>query len=110
MKLKSGSTQKERARVAAIHRYSEPDRASVIKGPDSEGEKILPIVGVGASAGGFEALKQVQALPEDTGIAFVPIQHLDARHESMVPKLLARMTPMAIAEVKQGTRVQPNHL
>jgi two-component system CheB/CheR fusion protein len=68
-------------------------------------------VGVGASAGGLEAFTQLlQALPADTGMAFVLIQHLEARHESMLTKLLSRATGMAIAEVKQGMRVRPSYV
>jgi PAS domain S-box-containing protein len=69
------------------------------------------IVGIGASAGGLEAFTQLlQALPPDTGMAFVFVQHLEARHESMLSKLLSTSTEMPIAEVKQGNRAEPNHV
>ena len=71
----------------------------------------VAIVGIGASAGGLEAFTQLlHALPPDTGMAFVFVQHLEARHESMLTKLLSSATQMPIAEVKQGARVQPNHV
>jgi two-component system CheB/CheR fusion protein len=73
--------------------------------------KTIPIVGIGASAGGLEAFTQLlRALPPDTGMAFVFVQHLEARHESMLTKLLAKSTEMPIAEVEQGMLVQPNHV
>ena len=51
-------------------------------GPNSE-KKGMPIVGVGASAGGLEAFKELLGhLPVDTGMAFVLVQHLDPDHES----------------------------
>ena len=51
----------------------------------------FPVVGIGASAGGFEAFgEMLNALPADTGMAFVLIQHLDPTHESMLAQLLAR--------------------
>ena len=71
----------------------------------------VAIAGIGASAGGLEAFtKLLQALPATTGMAFVFVQHLEARHESMLTKILANATPMPIAEVQQGTVVEPNHV
>ena len=47
------------------------------------GKSSFPIVGVGASAGGLEAFTELLAhLPDDTGMAFVLVQHLDPHHES----------------------------
>ena len=49
----------------------------------------FPIVGLGASAGGFDAFKEfLQAIPENSGMAFVLVQHLAPSHESLLPKLL----------------------
>jgi two-component system CheB/CheR fusion protein len=71
----------------------------------------FPIVGIGASAGGLEAIKELlQALPVDTGMAFILIQHLDPTHESMGPEILSRATPMPVHEVKNGARVEPNQV
>ena len=56
----------------------------------------FPIVGIGASAGGFEAFAEMlNVLPVDTGMAFVLIQHLDPTHESMLAHLLARKSKLA---------------
>ena len=53
----------------------------------------FPVVGIGASAGGLEAFTQLlKALPADTGMAFVLVQHLDPTHESQLPEVLARTT------------------
>jgi len=72
------------------------------------GEGTLPIVGVGASAGGLEAFTELlTALPLDTGMAFVLIQHLEAEHESMLTELLSKVTEMPVTEVRQSTRVEP---
>ena len=50
-------------------------------------DQAFPIVGIGASAGGLEAFTQLlQALPVDTGLAFVLVQHLDPHHESASPR------------------------
>ncbi len=71
----------------------------------------FPIVGIGASAGGLEAFTQVlHALPTDTGMAFVLIQHLDPTHASMLTDILSRATVMRVAEVRDQLAVQPNYV
>ena len=55
------------------------------------------VVGIGASAGGLDALERLfQALPADTGAAFVVVQHLSPDHKSMMDNLLARYTAMPV--------------
>lgn len=71
----------------------------------------FPIVGIGASAGGLEAFTQLLgALPLDTGLAFVLVQHLDPKHESMLTTLLARATRLPIHEARDGMRIEANHI
>src|SRR5262245_690162 len=67
----------------------------------------FPIVGVGASAGGLEAFtKLLSHLPTDTGMAFVLVQHLDPKRESMLKEILSRSTAMRIQEVRDGMAVR----
>jgi two-component system CheB/CheR fusion protein len=67
------------------------------------------IVGVGASAGGLEALEQFLGnVPEGSGMAFVIVQHLDPTHKSMMVQLLQRATAMQVIQVKDRTKVQPD--
>lgn len=69
----------------------------------------FPIVGVGASAGGLEAFTALlAALPTDTGMAFVLVQHLDPAHPSSLTEILARVTRMPVAEITDGLSVRPN--
>jgi two-component system CheB/CheR fusion protein len=71
----------------------------------------FPIVGIGASAGGLEAFTKLLAnLPIDTGMGFVLIQHLDPKHESLSSDILSRVTKMPVIEVKNGMRVEQNHI
>lgn len=75
------------------------------------GPKALefPVVGIGASAGGLEAFKSFfTAMPPDSGMAFVLVQHLDPTHESMMTELLAKQTEMAVQEIVDNTVIQPN--
>ncbi|MGA8866691.1 MAG: chemotaxis protein CheB, partial [Candidatus Sulfotelmatobacter sp.] len=72
---------------------------------------FFPIVGIGASAGGLEAFSELlHNLPEKTGLAFVLVQHLDPKHESGLPEILARTTRLPVTEVTQGCVTQPDHV
>ena len=69
------------------------------------------VVGVGASAGGLEALSDLLAnLPEKTGMAVVVVQHLDPQHESKLSNLLSRVTHLPVLEATQDLAVQPDHV
>jgi len=69
----------------------------------------FPIVGIGASAGGLEALEQfLRNVPETSGIAFIIIQHLDPTHKAMMAELLQRVTAMTVSQVEDRMRVEPN--
>ena len=84
------------------------------KGPvtdERDGHSPFPIVGVGASAGGLEAFNiLLAALPADTGMAFVLVQHLDPHHESKLGDLLRRSTTMPVMEATNGLAVRANHV
>jgi two-component system CheB/CheR fusion protein len=65
---------------------------------------MLPVVGVGASAGGLEAFTQLlESLPASTGMAFVLIQHLDPTHESQLTEILSRKSKLPVREVHGHT-------
>lgn len=67
------------------------------------------VVGLGASAGGLEALERFfKAMPEDSGMAFVVIQHLSPDFKSLMDELLARFTKMHIQRVTETAAVRPN--
>jgi two-component system CheB/CheR fusion protein len=69
----------------------------------------FPIVGIGASAGGLEALEQfLRHVPAGSGMAYVIIQHLDPTHKGIMPELLQRATGMKVSQVQDRTRVQPD--
>ncbi|MCW3092994.1 MAG: chemotaxis protein CheR [Ferruginibacter sp.] len=69
------------------------------------------VVGVGASAGGLEAFKKLlRAIPENSGMAYVLVQHLDPTHESMLPGLLQKMTLIPVVEISADVKILPNHI
>jgi two-component system CheB/CheR fusion protein len=84
-----------------------PDEDAVNEEPRLD----FPVVGIGASAGGTEAFRQLlQGLRPDTGMAFVYIQHPGLNRESMLVDILGGSTRMPVAAAAEGTRVEPNHV
>ncbi len=80
-------------------------------GLDGMARAGIPVVGIGASAGGLEVFKLLLAdLPGDTGFAIVFIQHLDPNHHSLLAEILRRATVMPVAEAADGMPVEANHV
>ncbi|MGD0756012.1 MAG: chemotaxis protein CheB [Bacteroidales bacterium] len=78
------------------------------KSSDSD-NSLFPIVGIGASAGGLEAIEQFLAnVPENSGMAYIVVQHLDPTHKGMLPELLQRISKMQVYQVKDLMIVRPN--
>ncbi len=83
---------------------------------NSASDKVLsantfPVVGIGASAGGLDAFKKLlKAIPEDSGMAYVLVQHLDPKHESLLPDLLQKVTNLPVLEITHDMKVEPNHI
>jgi len=70
---------------------------------------LFPIIGIGASAGGLEALELLlRNIPDNSGMAYVVIQHLDPTQKGMLPELLQRISKMKVFQAKDGMKVQPN--
>ncbi len=71
----------------------------------------IPVVAIGASAGGIQALQTFfKAMPAETGAAFVVILHLDPEHRSDLSSILGARTPMAVTQVQKRTTIEPNHI
>jgi two-component system CheB/CheR fusion protein len=69
----------------------------------------FPVVGIGASAGGLEAIELfLRNVPEKSGMAFVIVQHLDPTHEDMMVGLLERCTTMKVMQIHDRQKVEPN--
>ena len=69
----------------------------------------FPIVCIGASAGGLEALEQyLENIPANSGMAYIVIQHLDPTQKGMLPELLQRITKMKVLQVKDLMPVKQN--
>ncbi len=71
----------------------------------------FPIIGIGASAGGLEALEQfLRHVPPACGTAFVVVQHLGPSYKGMIVELLQRYTPMPVVQIEDGMVVAPDHV
>jgi two-component system CheB/CheR fusion protein len=76
---------------------------------NSIGTGKFPIVGIGASAGGLEALEQfLSNVPENSGMAYIVIQHLDPTQKGMLPELLQRVAKIKVFQVKDRMTVKAN--
>ena len=79
--------------------------------PTAAPEFVFPIVGIGASAGGLEALEAfLFRLQPDSGMAFVIIQHLDPTQKGMLCDLLQRSTSMPVLQARNRLQVRPDHV
>jgi two-component system CheB/CheR fusion protein len=80
--------------------------------PDQHnGHNPFPIVGIGASAGGLDALSRLlEGLPAETGMAILVVQHLDPHHPSRLSELLSRVARVRVREAQHGQTVEPNHV
>jgi two-component system CheB/CheR fusion protein len=79
------------------------------RGSKKQDSSAFPIVGIGASAGGLEAIEQFLGhVPTGSGMAFVIVQHLDPTQKGMMVELLSRAVPMKVVQVKDRMRVEPN--
>jgi two-component system CheB/CheR fusion protein len=72
---------------------------------------MFPVVGVGASAGGLEAISELlENLSPAPGLAFLCAVHLDPHHKSHLPEILAKTTRMTVREASEGMAVEANHV
>lgn len=81
------------------------------KKSQSQHDNHFPIVGIGASAGGLEALGLfLTNVPPSCGLAFVIVPHLDPTHKDMMVELLQRRTTLPVIQIKDQMRIEPDHV
>lgn len=96
------------------------DTAPADPGPDRQAQPVdaeqpprlpFPVVGIGASAGGLEAVSEfLEAMRPDAGLAFILVQHLPPDRESLMAEILGRRTRMPVRQVEDGMAVEPDHV
>lgn len=83
------------------------------KSPENFGKKegTFPVVAIGASAGGLEAMMEfLKFLPADTGMAFIYVQHLSPDHKSLLTEILSKKTKMVVQEIDDMDKINPNNV
>lgn len=80
-----------------------------IEGLDGADTGELTLIGIGSSAGGLEAIRELVAtLPTDMQVAYVVVQHMSPHHKSLMTELVARQTSLVVRDVVDGTVPEPN--
>ena len=78
---------------------------------DLAADEIIPVVGIGASAGGLDPICEfLVSVPPASGFAYVVVQHLNPLHKGMLPEVLQRITRMKVCEVEDGMAVEAEHV
>ncbi|MFT5698587.1 MAG: two-component system CheB/CheR fusion protein [Desulforhopalus sp.] len=91
-KMQSGKTTRRKAAVA-------------------QNDNHVPVVGIGASAGGLEAFEAfVKALPDNYGFAYILVVHLDPTHVSVLPEIIQRKTKMKVCQVADNIKIMPDQI
>jgi two-component system CheB/CheR fusion protein len=94
-----------------IRRRGKPATVALLESSAQHVDVSFPVVGIGASAGGLEALEHfLSRVPKNSGLAFVIVQHLDPTRKGIMPELLQRTTSMKVIQVKDRTRVEPDRV
>ena len=97
----------------ATRKGVQPAKRSLRAHPRAEQSKTdtFPVVGIGASAGGLEAFKELLTnLHAEAGMAYVLVPHLDPGHQSVLKEILSRFTKIPVAEVMDGMPVERNRI
>jgi two-component system, chemotaxis family, CheB/CheR fusion protein len=107
----SGNSRTKRAQSSLPEASSRAKKKTAPKADQIVGPAPFPVVGVGASAGGLEALTVfLKALSSDLGMAYVLVPHLDPHRESAFTQILERLTQMPVYQIQDRTRIQPNNI
>ncbi|MCX6133937.1 MAG: PAS domain-containing protein [Ignavibacteriales bacterium] len=98
-----------------MKKKTSPNRSAVKKNKSTRernsSNNSFYVVGIGASAGGLEALERFfQHMTENSGMAFIVVSHLDPNHVSIMPELLQKSTRMKLFQAEDGMTVEPNHV
>ena len=109
---KDGAKPKTRPASSEIEESPTTDEPVRKATPTGQKEKAdFPIVGIGASAGGLDALQELfTSMPSDTGMGFVVVTHLDPSRTSIMPELLKRYTAMPVHLATDGLPVKPDNV
>ena len=104
----SQSEAKQRLAEVTFPAVARDGETAISENGDAD-DSAVKVVGIGASAGGLDALKEFfSAMPTDSGLAFVVVQHLEPTRESRMAEILAKSTAMRVVQAEDGVAVEPN--
>ena len=105
------AAQKSSQKAPPAKKSTSPAAQRPGKAPAVPKDDRFPILGLGASAGGLEAFQQFfDAMPPDSGMAFLVVVHLDPDHASILPELIQKHTAMKVEAARDQIQVAPNHV
>src|SRR5215204_2777051 len=93
------------------HKSAESESKKAAKDLEARADEHFLIVGLGASAGGIQALKNFFIkVPKDSGLAYVVILHMSPEHESRLADILQTASTIPVTQVRERTKVAPNQV
>ncbi|MFO7525898.1 MAG: chemotaxis protein CheB, partial [Ignavibacteriaceae bacterium] len=102
---------KEKKKKIIPKRSAENNKKTASQVSSSSSDNSFYVVGMGASAGGLDALERFfKNMPEQSGMAFIVVSHLDPNHVSIMPELIQKATKMKIYQAEDGMKVLPNNV
>jgi two-component system, chemotaxis family, CheB/CheR fusion protein len=108
---KEGDRNKPAQTSNKAEKSPETKQVRKVNPPDHNRKTSFPIVGIGSSAGGLEALQELfTQMPLKTGMGFVVVSHLDPSHISILPELLMKCTKIPVQQAENEMAVQPDHI
>ena len=111
---KSPSGQRKPASADGAAKFGKRKRLESNTGDPHPESQMIPdvtVVGIGASAGGLEALQQLfKPLPADCALSFVVIQHLSPNYKSAMDQLLSRTTSLPVVQIKNNLTIEPGRI
>lgn len=108
--LKHPSPKPKQASTKTAHPIP-PAQAIIASTEVASEDGSFPIVGIGASAGGLEALEEfLRHMPADSRMAFIIVSHQPTGRASLLPSLLRQCTSMPVLDATDGMQVAPNHV
>ncbi len=117
LRARSKKLQPKKAKARSPSPNETPSKAKQKKAiPSAQTRKEMesysfPIVGIGASAGGLEAFELfVSNIPNNSGMAYIIIQHQDPKHKSIVVDILRSHTLIPVYEIRENMKIEPNSI
>ncbi len=109
--VRQGAAEPGQAAQSQPQRHEEDARRAPPADAEPPPRLPFPVIGIGASAGGLEAVSElVSSLPSDSGMAFIFIQHLPPDHHSLIAEILSKRTGMPVRQVEDGMAIEPDHV